>query len=83
MPEQSEDSGFIYYQRMFRSSDQSLPKPMAPINSPLGTISLLTLPADNGTWAVVIATAGYRAADDPAANLVKSRFDVNDVIERV
>jgi 2-polyprenyl-6-methoxyphenol hydroxylase-like FAD-dependent oxidoreductase len=66
VPEQSEDSGFIYYQRMFRSSDQSLPTPVAPINSPLGTISLLTLPADNGTWAVVIATA---SGDQPLKRL--------------
>jgi nitroreductase len=36
-----------------------------------------------GLSAVVIATVGYRAADDPAATLAKSRFDVNDVIERV
>jgi nitroreductase len=36
-----------------------------------------------GLSAVVITTAGYRAADDPAAALTKSRFDVNDVIERV
>lgn len=36
-----------------------------------------------GLGSVVIATAGYRAANDPAAMLPKSRFDVNDVIERV
>jgi len=36
-----------------------------------------------GLGSVVIATAGYRAGDDPAATLTKSRFDVNDVIERV
>jgi nitroreductase len=36
-----------------------------------------------GLGSVVIATAGYRAADDPAAALAKSRFDVNDVIERI
>ena len=36
-----------------------------------------------GLGAVVIATAGYRAADDPAATLAKSRFDANEVIERV
>jgi nitroreductase len=36
-----------------------------------------------GLSAVVIATAGYRAADDPAAALAKSRFDVNHVVERV
>jgi nitroreductase len=36
-----------------------------------------------GLSAVVIATAGYRAVDDPAAALAKSRFDVNHVVERV
>ena len=38
---------------------------------------------DKGLGAVVIATAGYRLAEDPAAKLVKSRFAVEDVIERV
>lgn len=36
-----------------------------------------------GVSAVVIATAGYRAADDPAVRNAKVRFEVNDVIERV
>jgi nitroreductase len=36
-----------------------------------------------GLAAVVIATAGYRAADDHAATLAKSRFDVNHVIVRI
>ena len=36
-----------------------------------------------GLGAVVLATAGYRLPDDPAAKHAKSRFEVNDVIERV
>jgi nitroreductase len=36
-----------------------------------------------GLAAVALATAGYRHPDDPAAKLAKSRFDVDDVIERV
>ena len=36
-----------------------------------------------GCGAVVIATAGYRSADDPAAKNAKVRFEVSDVIERV
>lgn len=36
-----------------------------------------------GLGAVVVATAGYRHPDDPAAKLAKSRFEVDDVIERV
>lgn len=36
-----------------------------------------------GLASVVIATAGYRAADDPAAAHAKSRLAVDDVIERI
>jgi nitroreductase len=36
-----------------------------------------------GLGAVVIATAGYRSPDDPAGKAVKSRFDVDEVIERI
>jgi nitroreductase len=38
---------------------------------------------EKGLGAVVIATAGYRLLDDPAAKLAKSRFAVEDVIEHV
>jgi nitroreductase len=38
---------------------------------------------EKGLGAVVIATAGYRHPDDPAAKHPKSRFEVNDAIERV
>jgi nitroreductase len=36
-----------------------------------------------GLSAVVIATAGYRAESDPAAQVPKSRFAVQDVVERI
>ena len=36
-----------------------------------------------GLASIVIATAGYRAADDANANLPKSRFPVDAVVERV
>lgn len=39
--------------------------------------------APRGYGAVVIATAGYRHKDDPAAALVKARFNPDEVIERV
>ncbi|MBV9605267.1 MAG: FAD-dependent monooxygenase [Solirubrobacterales bacterium] len=64
--EESEDSGFTYYQRTFRSDDGTLPEIIAPIGSPIGTIFLVTLPADNGTWAVVIATS---SGDQPLKRL--------------
>jgi nitroreductase len=38
---------------------------------------------EKGLSAVVLATAGYRLTNDPAAQLAKSRFDVDDVIDRI
>ncbi|MBV8999018.1 MAG: FAD-dependent monooxygenase [Solirubrobacterales bacterium] len=68
--EEGEDSGFTYYQRTFRSSDGTVPKLTAPVGSPIGTIMLVTLPADNGTWAVVIATS---SGDQPLKRLRDAR----------
>jgi 2-polyprenyl-6-methoxyphenol hydroxylase-like FAD-dependent oxidoreductase len=50
--EESEDSGFIYYGRYFRSADGTTPQPYGPLLAPIGTFSILTLPSDNGTWSV-------------------------------
>ena len=55
--EESEDSGFIYYGRHFRSADGTTPQPIGPLLAPMGTFSILTLPADNGTWAVALVTS--------------------------
>jgi len=60
--EELEDSGFIYYGRHFRSDDGSYPAVIAPFLQNYGSISVLTLPADNGTWGIVIVTS---AADAP------------------
>ena len=57
--EEIEDSGFVYYGRYFRSADGSVPPSLGPLLQHLGSISTLTLPADNGTWGVaVIGSAG-------------------------
>jgi 2-polyprenyl-6-methoxyphenol hydroxylase-like FAD-dependent oxidoreductase len=57
--EESEDSGFIYYGRYFRSADGTTPRPFGPLLAPMGTFSILTLPSDNGTWAVtIVASSG-------------------------
>jgi hypothetical protein len=45
------------------------PERMAPALTPLGSISLLTLPGDNDTWSVTIFTA---SGDQPLKSL---RFD--------
>lgn len=58
--EESEDSGFAYYGRYFRSADGSVPGFLGPGLIPYGTFSILTLPADNGTWSVTL----YGLSDD-------------------
>ncbi len=58
--EHSEDSGFAYYGRYFRSSDGSMPAIMGPLLAPYDSFSILTLPADNDTWAVTL----YGLSDD-------------------
>ena len=56
--EMTEDSGFVYYGRHFRSADGSIPPAFGGLLQPYGSVSLLTLPADNGTWGVgVIASS--------------------------
>lgn len=58
--EEVEDVGFTYIGRFFRSADGSVPPYLAPGLTPCGSISLLTIPSDNGTWSVAI----YTASDD-------------------
>jgi 2-polyprenyl-6-methoxyphenol hydroxylase-like FAD-dependent oxidoreductase len=55
--EESDDSGLVYYGRHFRSSDGSVPDQRGPILTDAGSISTLTLPADNGTWGLGILVA--------------------------
>ena len=69
--EESEDAGFIYYTRFFRGSQ--MPAFRAAPLTPLGTITVLTLPADNGTWSVTIFIS---AGDRPLKRLRDAdRFD--------
>jgi 2-polyprenyl-6-methoxyphenol hydroxylase-like FAD-dependent oxidoreductase len=68
--EKIEDSGFQYYARHFRSNDGSFPALMSGLLEPYGSVSLLLLPADNGTWGVGIITSAHDRAvhnlSDPA-----------------
>jgi 2-polyprenyl-6-methoxyphenol hydroxylase-like FAD-dependent oxidoreductase len=57
-----EDSGFVYYGRHFRSADGSVPPAFGGLLQPYGSISVLTLPADNGTWGVGFITSSKDAA---------------------
>jgi len=63
--EELEDTGFVYYGRHFRSADGSMPPLMGPPQIPWGTVVSLTLPADNGTWSVVLAAAAKDRALQP------------------
>jgi flavin-dependent dehydrogenase len=52
--EELEDCGFMYFGRHFRSPDGSTPPLMGPPKIDWGTISSLSVPADNGTWCLGI-----------------------------
>jgi 2-polyprenyl-6-methoxyphenol hydroxylase-like FAD-dependent oxidoreductase len=67
--EELEDSGFVYYGRHFRAADGSLPPMIGPLLQNYGSISVLTLPADNGTWGVAIIASAADAAMRAARNV--------------
>jgi len=61
--EELADCGFAYYTRYFRGTQ---PGRKSPTLAAIGTMSLLTLPGDNGTWSVTIFTA---TGDQPLKQL--------------
>jgi 2-polyprenyl-6-methoxyphenol hydroxylase-like FAD-dependent oxidoreductase len=61
--EEQEDCGFTYYTRYFRGVQ---PQRLGAVLTPLGSISLLTLPGDNDTWSVTIFVA---TGDQPLKTL--------------
>ncbi len=63
--EESDDSGLVYYGRHFRSKDGSVPDMVGPLLVNAGTVSTLTLPADNGTWGLGILVASTDKAMRP------------------
>ena len=63
--EELEDSGFVYYGRHFHSVDGSVPPAIGPNVMDWGTITSLTLPADNGTWAIALVTSSKDTALRP------------------
>jgi 2-polyprenyl-6-methoxyphenol hydroxylase-like FAD-dependent oxidoreductase len=65
--QEAENSGFIYYTRFFRSADGACPEPRTPaLVTPLGSISILTLPSDCDTWSV---TFFISSGDQPLKRL--------------
>ena len=69
--EELDDSGFVYYGRHYRSPDGSTPMAIGPVLQAYDSVSVLTLPADNGTWGMGVvasaADADLRALTDVAA----------------
>jgi 2-polyprenyl-6-methoxyphenol hydroxylase-like FAD-dependent oxidoreductase len=63
--EELEDSGFLYYGRHFRSGDGTVPPAFGSLLQHYESVSILTLPADNGTWGVGIVTSAKDAALRP------------------
>ena len=61
--EEQADCGFAYYTRYFHGTE---PARVGPVLAAVGTISILTLPADNNTWSVTVFTA---AGDHPLKRL--------------
>jgi hypothetical protein len=55
----------MYYGRHFRSADGSVPPLFGPSQIHWGTITSLTLPADNGTWAIALVTSSKDTALRP------------------
>jgi 2-polyprenyl-6-methoxyphenol hydroxylase-like FAD-dependent oxidoreductase len=60
--EMIEDCGFVYYGRHFRSADGSIPFAFGGLLQPYGSVSILTLPADHGTWGVGVITSSKDGA---------------------
>ncbi len=59
--EEAEDFGFTYTGRFFRSADGSVPELPGAVLTPAGSISLLCIPADNGTWSTTVYSASSDA----------------------
>lgn len=57
---EAEDCGFVYYSRYFHGPE--VPRFTGPPVVELGTISVLTIPADNGTWSVTVWAASSDTA---------------------
>jgi 2-polyprenyl-6-methoxyphenol hydroxylase-like FAD-dependent oxidoreductase len=51
------DCGFVYYCRHFRSRDGQAPALRTFMHQSHDSASILTLPADHGTWSVIVTTS--------------------------
>ncbi|WP_326725808.1 FAD-dependent oxidoreductase [Streptomyces sp. NBC_00243] len=67
------DCGFVYYGRTFRTRNAALPECHTSVLQRHESMSILTLPADNGTWSVVLVASSR----DPAMRALRhpARWD--------
>jgi 2-polyprenyl-6-methoxyphenol hydroxylase-like FAD-dependent oxidoreductase len=77
--EEREDCGFVYYGRHFRSRTGEAPETRVNLIQHYDSVTVLTLPADNDTWSVALATSAkdraLRALRDPSTfDAVLSRY---------
>lgn len=66
--EEREDSGFVYYSRHFRSRTGQMPAARGPFLQNYDSLTVATLPADNGTWSVLLVTSSRDKALRPLRN---------------
>src|SRR5690606_6779599 len=71
--EEREDCGFVYYARHLAGRAGGHPDVRAPLLQHYNSVTVLTLPADNGTWCVVITTSARDRALRPLRD--PSTFD--------
>ncbi|GAB4052752.1 FAD-dependent oxidoreductase [Catellatospora paridis] len=68
--EERADCGFVYFARHFRTRTGALPEGHTNLLQRHDSMSILTLPADHGTWSVALVTSSrdrpMRALRDPA-----------------
>ena len=76
--EERADSGYVYYGRHFRSADGAMPPMLGPALQHYESLSLLTLPADNGYWSVGITTS----AKDTALRCAKDAEVWGRIVDR-
>ncbi len=56
--EERDDRGFVYYGRHYQSRTGTLPESRTNVVQRHESVSILTLPGDNGTWSVTLITHG-------------------------
>ena len=67
--EEREDSGFVYFGRYYRSPSGELPVAMGAPLQHYESFSILSLPADNGTWGMGLVVSAGDAALRPARDV--------------